>query len=392
MQEQVVTEIDLAALRAERLARLQTQMIARDVEAVLLFGEPNIRYATGATSMPVWSQSTFVRCALVPVEGRPVLFEHPNSIHRSLLATEADVRPCRTWDFFDDVDHHARIWAREMVAAMRALGATGDLLAIDRAGTPGFLALQAEGLTLTDSALVTTRAREIKTPQEVSLLRLNGGILVEMLTAFEAAIAPGITERELLAINASTLLKNGGEYLSTNTVCSGSNTNPWRAEATDRALEAGDLVFLDTDSVAVEGYFFCVSRTFPVGNAPTTAQRALYRDAHDWLAEMKELIVPGATTEELAAKAPKLDDRYMAQRYEVMFHSIGHEEDSPSLCYPDDVQSNPGRVIEENMALVVELYAGEVGARDGVKLGDQTLVTTNGLEVLAPYPFSEVLL
>ena len=39
------------------------------------------------------------------------------------------------------------------------------------------------------------------------------------------------------------------------------------------------------------------------------------------------------------------------------------------------------------MVLVVELYAGEVGARDGVKLGDVVLVTRDGLEVLAPYPF-----
>ena len=40
------------------------------------------------------------------------------------------------------------------------------------------------------------------------------------------------------------------------------------------------------------------------------------------------------------------------------------------------------------MTLVVELYAGEVGATDGVKLGDQVLVTATGTEVLSPDPFS----
>jgi hypothetical protein len=49
-------------------------------------------------------------------------------------------------------------------------------------------------------------------------------------------------------------------------------------------------------------------------------------------------------------------------------------------------------VIEQDMALVVELYAGEIGGRDGVKLGDQLLVTSEGSRVLCPYPFSEVLL
>ncbi len=87
------------------------------------------------------------------------------------------------------------------------------------------------------------------------------------------------SERELLAALAQTgLLRAGGEYLATSTVCSGPNTNPWRAEATDRAIEPGDLVFVDTDTVGIEGYFFCVSRSFLAGDEPSTpAQRDTYR-------------------------------------------------------------------------------------------------------------------
>jgi hypothetical protein len=44
------------------------------------------------------------------------------------------------------------------------------------------------------------------------------------------------------------------------------------------------------------------------------------------------------------------------------------------------------------MALVVELYAGEPEGRDGVKLGDQIVVTSDGCRVLCPYPFSTTLL
>lgn len=43
------------------------------------------------------------------------------------------------------------------------------------------------------------------------------------------------------------------------------------------------------------------------------------------------------------------------------------------------------------MALAIELYAGEVGDH-GVKLGDQVAVTTEGVRVPAPYPFSDRLL
>ena len=66
----------------------------------LLSNEPNIRYATGATAMPVYAMSTFVRCA-GPQEGTPILFEHANSMHRSALRAP-DVRPMRAWEFTDD--------------------------------------------------------------------------------------------------------------------------------------------------------------------------------------------------------------------------------------------------------------------------------------------------
>src|SRR5205085_10618130 len=68
--------IDEDALRAERLARLQAAMAAHGLEACLLFSEPNVRYATGAITMPIWSMSTFTRCAVVPAVGQPILFEH----------------------------------------------------------------------------------------------------------------------------------------------------------------------------------------------------------------------------------------------------------------------------------------------------------------------------
>lgn len=354
--------------------------------------EPNIRYATGASAMPVYSMSTFARCALVPQEGTPILFEHPNSMHRSALVAD-DVRPMHAWEFYDDPGREAGIWADEIVAAIGELGAGGVELAVDRLGTPAFLALQRRGLVIGDSAPITQAAREVKTPEEIGLLEANGRLIVRMLAAFEDALAPGIRERDLLAVLADTMLRGGGEYLATTTVCSGPNTNPWRAEATDRRIEPGDLVFVDTDMVGIEGYFSCVSRAFLCGDVPPTPEQlALYRDAHRWLLEMEDLIRPGLTCRELADLAPWIPDRYLPQRYEVMVHGIGLEEESPSVCHPQDPQSNAERVIEEDMALVVELYVGEIGAPEGVKLGDQVVVTADGVRVLAPYPYATSLL
>jgi Xaa-Pro aminopeptidase len=390
----VVTDAryDIEDLRLERLARLQGAMKRHGVEACVLSNEPNVRYATGATAMPVYSMSTFVRCAVVPQEGTPILFEHANSMHRSVRRAP-DVRPMRAWEFYDDPGAEAEEWVDETLAAIRELGATGEAVAVDRLGAPAFLALEGRGVKIRDSAPITQEARRIKTPQELSLLEVNATMVMQMLAAFEAAIAPGVSERQLLAVLTDVMIRTGGEYLATTTVCGGPNTNPWRAEVTDRRLEDGDLVYVDTDTVGIEGMFFCVSRTFPVGEAaPLAEQRDVYRASYEWLLAMEAILRPGLTCEELASLAPPIPERFLAQRYECMIHGIGLEEENPSVCHPLDRQSNADTLIEEDMALVVELYAGEVGSRHGVKLGDQVVVTTDGCRVLCPFPFSTRLL
>jgi Xaa-Pro aminopeptidase len=301
----------------------------------------------------------------------------------------ADVRPMPAWEFYDDATSRARTFAAEAVGALRELGVRGDRIAVDRLGTPAFLALEDAGLAMIDSSPITQEAREVKTSQEIELFRMNAPIVMEGLARLEAALTPGIAEQELLAVYAEAVLGRGSEYLATNTVCSGPNTNPWRAEATDRTIELGDLVYVDTDTVGIEGCFFCVSRTFVCGHAePSAEERATYHATFEWVRGMTELVRPGITCAELAAAAPPVPERFRAQRYECMIHSVGLEEESPSVCHPEDVQSNPDRVIQKDMVLVVETYVGEVGASHGVKLGDVVLVTAGGAEVLAPYPYA----
>jgi Xaa-Pro aminopeptidase len=365
-------------------------MRSLDVEACVLFNEPNVRYATGATAMPVYALSAFARCAVVPQDGTPILFEHPNSMHRSAERTP-DVRPMHAWEFFDDPAAEAGAWADETIEALRELGVRGDVVAIDRVGTPAYLALGDRGISVRDSAPVTQEARRVKTTGELALFDLNAPLVSEMLRTVEGAIAPGVSEREILAEMARAMLRGGGEYLATNTVCSGPNTNPWRAEATDRRLELGDLVYVDTDTVGIEGCFFCVSRAFSVGK-PTPSQRATYAAAHEWVTATKELIRPGITCGELGMRTPAIPERFVDQRYECMVHGIGLEEENPSVCHPQDAQSNPGTLLEPGTALVVECYMGKVGGDHGVKLGDQIIVTEDGCRTVVPYPWSDALL
>jgi Xaa-Pro aminopeptidase len=390
------TEIDFAQLRAGRLARLQAMLKRHDMPVALLYNTANIRYATGVDVMAVWTAGTFARYCLVPAEGAPILFEYKGSIHVSQKIVN-DVRPAFTWQYGAlAARDKAREWARSIRSALRELGLERERLAVDKLDTVGFLALQEEGLSLVDVGAAAVDAREVKTPEEIQLMIVNGGIGDAMLAEFEAAIRPGIREYELLAVLSDSLMRRQGEGLFTRLVASGTNTNPWLTEAHDKIVVPGDLVGVDTDAHGYEGYVIDVSRTFLCGDRPSPEQKDAYRVALDCVNGMFDLLRPGMSFADFAQKAPRLPGPYLAQRYPSMAHQAGLEDEGPGIPYPDDDRGPrrimPDREIKANMVLCLECYAGKVGAPFGVKLEDQVLVTPEGPRLLSTYPYDAKLL
>ena len=302
-------DVDVERLRTGRLERLQRMMRHHELPACLFFNGANIRYATGAGAMAAWAESAFARYCVVPAEGTPILFEGESAAHVSERVA-ADVRPAHYWYMEGSpTQEYVRRWASEVRSVLRELGLHGEPLAVDKLDTPGFLALQAEQIRLVDSSPATVDAREVKTPQEVQLMRINGGIGDAMLKDFEAAVRPGVRECELLAVLSESLLRRRGEYLFTGLVAAGANTNPWGSEASDKAVAPGELVGVDTDAVGYEGYVIDVSRTFLCEGRPTQQQKEAYRIAHHQVTAMAELVRPGMTFEAFARAAPPLPAR-----------------------------------------------------------------------------------
>jgi Xaa-Pro aminopeptidase len=385
--------VDLPALRAERLARLQAAMRAAGADVALFFSPGNIRYATGTAIMTVYSLGASVRCAMVPAEGTPVLFEHAESAHVSARIAP-DVRPFLPWEYFDDAGTRAGRWAEEIVSAMAELGVGGSTLFVDKLAAPALLALGGLGVRLADAGALSMEAREVKTPQELKVFHVNAELGMRLMGAVEAAVRPGVREINILAEMTDVLLRNGGEYLITRAVVSGPNTNPWNLEATDRAVRSGELLFADTDAFGWEGYFVDLSRTFLCGDeAPTPAQRDTYRAAHQWLAAARDALRPGITFREYAAAVPDLPERYRARRYEALSHAAGLDDEGPSAAFADDPHPpNPDREIKPGMVLCLEAYFGAEDEPEGVKLEDLVEVTAEGCRVQIPYPFSDALL
>ena len=141
MRVPAMAEIDFAALRRERLDRLQAMMRKRDIPVALFYNPANIRYATGVDVMGVWTATTFARCCIVAAEGDPVLFEYPVSMHVAEKHVK-DVRPHRGYQFMGHQGYDlAREWAEGVKDVMRELGCAGEPLAVDKLDGNGFRAL-----------------------------------------------------------------------------------------------------------------------------------------------------------------------------------------------------------------------------------------------------------
>ena len=386
--------VDHARLRSGRLSRFQKAMRAHGVAACVLFHPANIRYTTGAPMMDVFCAGTSARYCVVPATGEPVLFEWEMGVPYSSRIV-GDVRVAGWWQFTGG-RREQRVGAAvaEVLEVLRQFGAEREAVAVDRVDTLALVALQRAGIQVVDASPVTESAREIKTPEEVSLLRANGAMGDAMMAEFASAIRPGIREYELFAVLSDALLRRGGEVVFTRLVSSGQNTNPWGSEARDKVIEKGDLVAVDTDAIGYEGYLIDFSRTFLCGNgSPQPGQVEAYRVAHQCLLAMREAIRPGLSYDEFAKIAtPALPEKYLSQRYDLMVHGAGLEDEGPIIYYAGQAANPTDEYLQENMALCLECYVGEVGGQYGVKLEDQVLVTASGAELLSTFPFDERLL
>ena len=390
---ELADEIDFTQLNSDRLNRLQSVMREDAVPACLFFHPANIRYATGTAVMDVHTLGASERYCLVPANGEPLLFEWDMAISQSRKLVR-DVRPALWWQYQGKRgDVLIAQFASEIRDALNELGvASDDPVGIDRADSLAVFALQNAGVNLISASKVTDRAREVKTPWEVALMRLNGRIGCEMLAEFENAIRPGVREFELLAVLSDALLRRRGVVVFTRLVSSGQNTNPWGAEASDKIVQSGELVALDTDANGYEGYVIDVSRTFLCGRKPTTEQKELYRVAYDCITAMREAVRPGISYAEFARSVPALPNEYMTQCYGCMVHGAGLQNEGPVIHNPGGGQNPEDECLQENMVMCLEAYVGRVGGTCGVKLEDQVLVAKSGAEILVDYPYDTLLL
>jgi Xaa-Pro aminopeptidase len=384
-------DLDQRRMRAERLARARAELVKRDIPAALLFDPLNIRYTTASGFAVVSSLHYVWRWALVPVESDPIVWDYESTIPALRERwPEGEIRKGEDWHFFlqgtNDIEA-ARGFAREIADVLDERGIEKDRIGLDRCETTGLLALQAAGLRFVDAQQPLEVARSVKTQDEVQGFRRSARVVDAAIAEMRDAIRPGVTENELFATLTGATLRGGGEYNEGRLVVAGQRTNPWLQEASDNTVRDGDLVAFDTDLVGPDGFLIDVSRTYLAGDGrPSSEQRELHAIAYEFLQAIVAQLRPGRSFAELGRQLGRLlPAQHQAQRYGMLAHGVGMQDEWPVVKYEDNYDGE----VEVNMVLSAESYVGAVGGTQGVKLEEQLLVTESGCELLSVAPYDE---
>ncbi|HUA03271.1 MAG TPA: Xaa-Pro peptidase family protein [Solirubrobacteraceae bacterium] len=389
--------VDFPRLRAERLERARAALCASELGAVLLFDQNNIRYVT-STHIGEWARDKSARCALLPRQGDPVLWDFGSAArHHQLYAPWL---PATSWrpgvssmrGAMPRATGVPDLLAGHIHEELRERGLEQEPLGIDLTDMETLASLHRVGIATADAAPVMLSARKIKTQDEIALLEHAAAIVDAVYERIYELLRPGIREHEIVAEAQRLLFELGSEQVEAINAVSGDRCNPHPHVYSDRLLRPGDQAFFDIIH-SFMGYRTCYYRTFCVGGA-TQSQLDAYKQCREWLDAAIDLVRPGVTTDAIAAVWPTAEELGFPSEEACFGLQFGHglgvglyEAPMISRLHSFDAPAE----IEERMVFALETYCPASDGRSAARIEEEVLVTADGPEILTRFPGDELL-
>jgi Xaa-Pro aminopeptidase len=380
--------IDYQRLFTERLARAQAAVRNNGLGAVLCFNFDNIRYVTG-THIGEWARDKFMRYALCPAEGPPALWDPAPPAKRLSSPWIADNVAAPISTMQGGLPGWMNIqadFAKQIKKALVHYGVEKEPLGIDIMELPMLRALEAEGIEVVDGQQTLLDAREIKTGDEIELLKLAAAMVDGTYVDIAKAIRPGTRENELVAIANDKLFRLGSERVECVNSVSGPRGRPHSHTFSDRIIQPGDMVFLDIMH-SYNGYRTCYYRTFVCGE-PNKHQIDAYEKASKWISASIDMIRPGVTPDEVAQVWPDAAEFGYRDEAEAFLLQYGHgvglslwERPIISKRYPG--QNKP---LQEGMVFALETWCGADDGSGAARIEEEVVVTKDGCEIITNFP------
>jgi len=229
------------------------------------------------------------------------------------------------------------------------------------------------------------RGVEIKTPEQIALMRRAGLLVGETLELLRGSVRPGISTAELDAIAEDNIRSQGGvpsfkgygHPPFTGTICASVNDEVVHGLPGDRVLVEGDIISIDCGAI-IEGWHGDAAITVAVGDVPA--------EVTELMRVTEESMWRGIAAARLGGRVTDIShaiETYIRGegRYGILEdftgHGIGSQMHQPPNV-PNYGRAGRGPKLERGLALAVEPMV-TLGSKDTEVLDDDwTIVTDDG--------------
>ena len=218
--------------------------------------------------------------------------------------------------------------------------------------------------------------------EELRKMRLAGRVVAEMHEATRAAIAPGVTTKELNEVAADVIERRGARSNFLNyhgfpaVICTSPNSMIVHGIPGDYTLQEGDLISVDCGAI-VEGYHGDAAYTAGVGEITDEARRLLEVTERSLYAGIDQLRKGNRLHEVGRAVQLVAEAAGFSVVREYVGHAIGtamHE--SPQV--PNYWPGTPGPTLKTGMVFAIEPMVNAKGPETELLDDGWSVVTADG--------------
>jgi Xaa-Pro aminopeptidase len=377
--------VDFARLRRERLEKLRAALASNGLDALVLLGQNNVAYATGARA-PAADASLAAHRRMVAVVGVDDEWPH-------LFTAFADGVPA---ELPRDNVHGPIPVETEAGAGELARRWPRGRVALDEFTVPLHRALRDRDVA--DASASLSAAKVVKTPDEIELIRAAQRINEAAMADVEPIVRPGARTTELSGRFLRRIFELGATANTVDPIFQlmpdSIDEGPYSATGDlvfptvtrEQVLEAGDVIWVDT-GINFHGYASDFGRTWIVGAEPDARQRAQFEAWRDVIGRVLDTIRPGATAADLVRAAGTVYDRRPWPAHLYLGHGIGTDSAEMPLVGTDlGIEFDESFVLAAGMIVVLEPIAWEDGY-GGYRAEEIVAVTADGCERLTDYHY-----
>lgn len=232
--------------------------------------------------------------------------------------------------------------------------------------------------TFAPAQAVLARMRQIKTPEEVAIMRKLARIADQSINEAFAAVRAGDSEMDIASALTRGIYTHGAEYFKLMIIATGERSVFPNVGPTTRRLQRGDVCRVEVFPM-IDGYHVGVCRTAVVGEAPPHAER-IWANLIACKRLLLEVMAPGASTRWIY-------DAYLKKLSELDLPPISFIGHGMGLHLHEDPYLGPtaDQPLEADMVLAFEPLVFETGFNFGMQIKDVVLINEGGCELLSNF-------